>query len=193
MSSFTQTEETKFIKFYYDLLCNDISRLSALYSQDYKCHVARENHDHLKHTSVKACLTKPVFKILISSISPLEIEQGLFVVNVVGQIVYVDRTQHRISHQFVLKKTAEYKILSEIFTILDEEIIYDAYDTRICISNPKKEFLQVVQDVSKHVTVETVEQKGSRFLVKINRQSNISYEELRNRIEAEGYKFEKII
>lgn len=200
MTSFSLSEEIKFIKLYYELLCNDINRISGLHSQDYKCLVVRENHDHQKfsekhserHSSIKACLSKQVLRIFISSISALEVGQGSFMINVVSQFVYVDRTQHRVSHQLVIKRESEFRIVSEIFTILDEEIIYDSYESRICISNPKKEFHQVVQDVSKYATVETVEHKGGKFMVKFNRQSNIPFEELRNKIEAEGYKIEKI-
>ncbi|EOB11736.1 hypothetical protein NBO_918g0001 [Nosema bombycis CQ1] len=164
MSSYTLPDEIKFIRSYYELLCNDPTRLSSFYAEDYKCLITKENNDQFRFNSIKSGIPKPVYKVLISNFIDLKVDTNVLI-NVISQFVFNDKSQFRVSRQFLLSKNL---IKSEIITFLDEEIVYDWIENKIkVVSDKNKNLLEVVKDISKFCNVESVEKKGNnKFLMK---------------------------
>jgi len=124
------------VKNYYNALCNKPSMIQNYYVNGSKLTICKEteNPDECSEGFLKYIKSKMVgvlAKVLVSHMSYQKIDEERSIINVVGQFVYGDKTQSRISHQFVIVRIeGTMYIKNEILTFLNEDVVYEAGEGR---------------------------------------------------------------
>lgn len=168
MTSVSKSNEIVFVKNYYSTLCNRPATIRQYYMKGSQLSMGREQdkpeictEDFGRH--IKSKMAKSLSKVLISHLSYQKIDDTKSLINVIGQFVYSNTTQERISHQFVVTRADSVMyIKNEILTFLDEEIIYETERSSkktILLSYAKGKLSEVVEFVSEFGEIVSIESR----------------------------------
>ncbi|WUR05083.1 nuclear transport factor 2 [Vairimorpha necatrix] len=193
MTGLISQEEKVFISYYYDCLCNDTNRLTKLYNDKSILTISFENGTtstvsegftaHLKHST-----GYPVFKVFISNMVSQKVDKDLINLNILGQFVFLNKTQKRFNHNLLIQKNEGiFLIKSETIVILNEEIIYEKSQKfyTMKISNKNKSMSEIVNVLERFGKIEEIKIKDDNFECKMD-QLDISHEDLLGKITETG-------
>ncbi|ADM11110.2 uncharacterized protein Eint_021130 [Encephalitozoon intestinalis ATCC 50506] len=201
MASIPKSNEVIFVKNYYSMLCNRPSVIHQYYMKDSQLTISKEaskpeicTEDFGKY--IKSKISSPVSKVFISHLSFQKIDNLKSAISVIGQFVYNDSSQVRISHQFIVSRIdSVLYIKNEILTFLDEEIAYDLdHDAKkvVVVEYGKNEMLQAINAISEFGKIKSMKSEDDGKVV----MTFDSIEDVENikknvpKIVSQGYKLE---
>lgn len=192
MTGFITPDEQNFLSFYYESLCNDLSRLNRLYNNKSTLTISFENGSITCYTDnfasrLKNNTKKSIYKVLISNMVSQKIDNNIIGLNVLGQFVFSDKNQKRFSHNFILQKTEGFfTILAENVVILNEEIIYESKDFYILkINKADKTINEIINILEEYGEIKSIETKNEIFLCRMGRLDT-EMEDFLNKIHNKG-------
>lgn len=201
MTSIPRSNELVFIKNYYNMLCNRPSTIQQYYMKDSQLTISREQEkpetcvgDFGKY--IKSKMARSVSKVLISHFSHQKIDDLRSIINVVGQFVYSDLTQERMSHQFVvIRVDSVLYIKNEILTLLDEEVVYESGSgarKSILLGYDKKKVPEVIEFMSEFGDIVSMENREcNRLVITFNNMDSVdNIKKNAAKIIAKGYELE---
>ncbi|KAM0671433.1 nuclear transport factor 2 [Ordospora colligata] len=145
MASISKCNEVVFVKNYYNALCNKPSMIQNYYVDGSKLTICKETESPDECTEgfmkyIKSKIEGVLTKVLVSHVSHQKIDEERSIVNVVGQFVYGDKTQSRVSHQFIIMKIdGTVYIKNEILTFLNEDVVYETGEGRDIVVECEKD------------------------------------------------------
>jgi hypothetical protein len=198
MTSTPKSNEVDFVKRYYSLLSRRSSNIQQYYSESSQLTIVKEQgasevctKDFYRYMKQK--IEKAISKILITHVSHQALDDARSLVAVIGQFVYGDSTQSRISHQFVvLRIGSTFCIQNEILVLLDEVVVYEDSSLSkrsFVLGYDGKKMSEAIECVSRHGEVAAVEcREGQRLLVTFKNADDV--EGLKERGMQQGYRLE---
>ncbi|KAK6089429.1 hypothetical protein P3W45_001566 [Vairimorpha bombi] len=194
MTAIITQDEKNFISFYYDGLCNDVSRLSRLYTDKSLMTVSFENGSSSTYRDnfvnrLKLKTGKPVFKVFVSTMVSQMIDNNMLMLSIIGQFVFNDKSQKRFSHQLIVDRNEGFFYIKyETILILNEEIVYEKTDGSfsIEISSKNKSMVEVVSILESFGTVEGIEREDNSFVCKMT-HLDIKIDDLKNKVAEKGF------
>lgn len=199
MTSIPKSNELIFIRNYYSMLCNRPATIQQYYMDDSQLTISREQdrpevctRDFGKY--IKSRITRMVSKVLISHVSYQKIDDLRSVISVVGQFVYSNASQERISHQFVVvRRDSVLHIKNEILTFLDEEVVYEAAGRKtVVVGYEKRKMSEAIEFISGFGDIVSIENKESHRLLMTLRSTDDVENIKKNaaKVIAQGYELE---
>lgn len=201
MTSIPKSNELMFIKNYYNMLCNRPATIQQYYMEDSQLTISKEQEKPETCTEnfgkyTKSKITKTISKVLISHFSHQRIDDLKSIINVIGQFVYTNSTQSRISHQFVvIRVDSVLYVKNEILTFLDEEILYETGSNNkktVMVDYANKKMPEVIEFMSEFGEIASIENKGNHKLF-VSFSDVASLENIKKsvaKVVAQGYEVE---
>jgi hypothetical protein len=198
MASMPKSNEIDFIKRYYNLLAGRSSNIQQYYSRGSQLTIAKEQGTSEVctkefHRYMKQKIEKPISKILVTHVSYQALDEMRSFITVVGQFVYTDNTQSRVSHHFiVLRADGSFCIQNEILTLLDETVVYEDSSMSkrsFVLGYDGKKMSEAIECVSGYGEVEAIEcREGQELLVTFKSADDV--ESLRKKGAQQDYRLE---